>query len=137
MKTDIHPNYVECLVTCGCGNSFKTRSTRPRIAVEICSACHPFYTGKQKFVDTAGRVEKFTQRFGKTDEVVKKNEAEAAKKRQDAAAAVAAKAAEQKAAEKAASKERAAAKKAAAAAAAASSAPAGGSEPPTPAPSQG
>lgn len=111
MKDDIHPNYVECLVTCGCGNTFKTRSTKPRIAVEICSACHPFYTGKQKFVDTAGRVEKFTQRFGKTDEVVKKNEADAAKKRAEVVAAATAKAA----ADKAAAKEKAAAKKAAAA----------------------
>lgn len=64
MKDDIHPNYVECTVTCGCGNSFKTRSTRPRIAVEICSHCHPFYTGQQKFVDTAGRIEKYMKRFG-------------------------------------------------------------------------
>ena len=64
MKDDIHPNYVECTVTCGCGNTFKTRSTKPRIAVEICGACHPFYTGQQKFVDTAGRIEKFMKRFG-------------------------------------------------------------------------
>ena len=64
MKKDIHPNYVECQVTCGCGNSFVTRSTKPEIRVEICSACHPFYTGRQKFVDTAGRVEKFLRRYG-------------------------------------------------------------------------
>jgi large subunit ribosomal protein L31 len=64
MKDEIHPRYVECTVTCGCGNSFTTRSTRPRIAVEICSACHPFYTGQQKFVDTAGRIEKYMRRFG-------------------------------------------------------------------------
>ncbi len=108
MKADIHPNYVECVVTCGCGNSFTTRSTKPRIAVEICSACHPFYTGKQKFVDTAGRVEKFTQRFGKTEDVVKKAEAEAGKKRADAAAAATAK----EAAERAAAKERSKDKKA-------------------------
>jgi large subunit ribosomal protein L31 len=63
MKDDIHPDYIECTVTCGCGNSFKTRSTRPRIAVEICSHCHPFYTGQQKFVDTAGRIEKFNKKF--------------------------------------------------------------------------
>ena len=63
MKTKIHPDYVECDVTCGCGNTFKTRSTRPTIKVEICSACHPFYTGQQKFVDTAGRIEKFNKRF--------------------------------------------------------------------------
>jgi large subunit ribosomal protein L31 len=60
MKPDIHPKYVECTVTCGCGNSFVTRSLKPTLNVEICSACHPFYTGKQRFVDTAGRVEKFT-----------------------------------------------------------------------------
>ena len=64
MKDDIHPDYIECTVTCGCGNSFKTRSTKSRIAVEICGACHPFYTGQQKFVDTAGRIEKFMKRFG-------------------------------------------------------------------------
>jgi large subunit ribosomal protein L31 len=57
VKTDIHPKYVECKVTCGCGNSFMTRSTVPEINVEICSSCHPFYTGGEgKFVDTAGRV---------------------------------------------------------------------------------
>ena len=64
MKDDIHPDYIECTVTCGCGNSFKTRSTKSRISVEICGACHPFYTGQQKFVDTAGRIEKFMKRFG-------------------------------------------------------------------------
>jgi len=64
MKAEIHPKYVECKVTCGCGESFMTRSTRPEIKVEICSACHPFYTGRQKFVDTAGRVEKFLRRYG-------------------------------------------------------------------------
>ena len=64
MKADIHPKYVECKVTCGCGNSFTTQATVPELNVEICSACHPFYTGKQKFVDTAGRVEKFQKKFG-------------------------------------------------------------------------
>jgi large subunit ribosomal protein L31 len=64
MQDDIHPKYVECTVTCGCGSTFVTRSTRQRIAVEICSACHPFYTGQQKFVDTAGRIEKYMRRFG-------------------------------------------------------------------------
>ena len=64
MKKGIHPDYVECTVTCGCGNSFKTRSTRAKITVEICSACHPFFTGTQKFVDTAGRVERFQKKFG-------------------------------------------------------------------------
>ena len=64
MKTDIHPEYKEITVKCACGNSFKTRSTKGDIHVEICSACHPFYTGKQKFVDSAGRVEKFQRKFG-------------------------------------------------------------------------
>ena len=64
MKKDIHPQYTEAVVTCGCGESFTTRSTRERISVEICSKCHPFYTGKQKLVDTAGRVEKFQRRYG-------------------------------------------------------------------------
>ena len=64
MKATIHPEYMDCTITCGCGNTFVTRSTRPQINVEICSACHPFYTGKQKFVDSAGRVEKFYQKHG-------------------------------------------------------------------------
>lgn len=64
MKKDIHPKYVETTVTCGCGNTFKTRSTREKLAVEICSECHPFYTGKVKYVDTAGRVEKFQRKYG-------------------------------------------------------------------------
>jgi len=63
MKKDIHPDYKEALVTCGCGNTFKTRSTREKIAVEVCSNCHPFYTGKQKFVDTAGMVERFQRKW--------------------------------------------------------------------------
>lgn len=63
MKEGIHPEYVEATVTCGCGESFKTRSTKLKIAVEICSKCHPFYTGKQKLVDTTGKVERFRRRF--------------------------------------------------------------------------
>ena len=63
MKTDIHPKYVECNVVCACGNTFTTRSTVEKLHVDICSACHPFFTGKQKFVDTAGRVEKFQRKF--------------------------------------------------------------------------
>jgi large subunit ribosomal protein L31 len=66
MKKDIHPKYVETTVTCGCGETFKTRSTQDKIAVEVCSKCHPFYTGKQKFVDAAGRVERFKQKFSWT-----------------------------------------------------------------------
>ncbi len=63
MKDGIHPNYQEITVTCGCGNSFVTGSTRRELKVDICSACHPFYTGKIKFVDTAGRIEKFQNKF--------------------------------------------------------------------------
>ena len=63
MKDGIHPNYVETTVTCGCGNSFTTRSTRSELKVDICNACHPFYTGKLKYVDTAGRIEKFQSKF--------------------------------------------------------------------------
>ena len=67
MKADIHPNYEEIAVTCSCGNTFKTRSTLGKpLHVEVCSECHPFYTGTQKIVDTAGRVEKFRQKYGKT-----------------------------------------------------------------------
>jgi large subunit ribosomal protein L31 len=66
MKEGIHPKYVETNVTCGCGNSFTTRSTRPELKVDICNACHPFYTGKLKYVDTAGRIEKFQKKFAGT-----------------------------------------------------------------------
>ncbi|MFN0060352.1 MAG: 50S ribosomal protein L31 [Planctomycetota bacterium] len=67
MKNGIHPDYKDTKVTCGCGNGFETRSTLDVIHVEVCSACHPFYTGKQKFVDTAGRVERFQKRFAWTE----------------------------------------------------------------------
>ena len=65
MKEKIHPNYIETTITCMCGNVIHTRSTKPNIRVEICSSCHPFFTGKQKFIDTAGRVEKFQKRYAK------------------------------------------------------------------------
>ena len=64
MKEGIHPNYVDCTITCACGNVIQTRSTKPEIRVEVCSKCHPFYTGKQKLVDTGGRVAKFNKKFG-------------------------------------------------------------------------
>ncbi len=65
MKAEIHPAYGDVSVTCSCGNTFKTRSTSGKdISIEICSQCHPFYTGKQKLVDTAGRVDKFRQKYG-------------------------------------------------------------------------
>jgi len=63
VKKDIHPKYEDTPIKCGCGNTFTTRSTIDKINVEICSACHPFYTGKQKFVDTAGRIEKFQKKY--------------------------------------------------------------------------
>ena len=63
MKEGIHPKYLETKVTCGCGTSFATRSTRKDLHVDICNACHPFYTGKLKYIDTAGRIEKFKNRF--------------------------------------------------------------------------
>ncbi|HBT78125.1 MAG TPA: 50S ribosomal protein L31 [Planctomycetaceae bacterium] len=75
MKENIHPQYVETKVTCGCGNSFETRSTRKELKVDICNACHPFYTGKLKYVDSAGRIEKFNAKFaGKTFGKAKKKE---------------------------------------------------------------
>ena len=65
MKADIHPEYVEATVRCSCGNTFTTRSTKDKLRLEICNVCHPFYTGKQKLVDTGGRIEKFEKRYGK------------------------------------------------------------------------
>ena len=65
MKTSIHPNYVDCSVRCGCGNEFQTRATVKELKIEICSVCHPFYTGDQKFVDAAGRVDRFKRQFAK------------------------------------------------------------------------
>jgi large subunit ribosomal protein L31 len=66
MKSDIHPSYEKAVVTCACGNSFETRSTKKEIHLEICSSCHPFYTGRQKLVDSAGMVDKFQRRMQKT-----------------------------------------------------------------------
>jgi large subunit ribosomal protein L31 len=63
MKADIHPEYVETQVTCSCGNTFTTRSVRKELHVELCNQCHPFYTGKQKLVDTGGRVERFQKKY--------------------------------------------------------------------------
>jgi large subunit ribosomal protein L31 len=65
MKQGIHPEYGPSTVRCSCGNTFETRATTPEIHVEICNVCHPFYTGKQKFVDTGGRVERFQRRYGR------------------------------------------------------------------------
>ena len=63
MKDGIHPEYIDTQVTCGCGNTFATRSTRKELKVDICNVCHPFYTGKLKYIDTAGRIEKFQNKF--------------------------------------------------------------------------
>lgn len=63
MKPKIHPKYVKATVSCACGNTFETRSTKAQIKVDICSNCHPFFTGKQRYVDTAGRVEKFKKKY--------------------------------------------------------------------------
>jgi large subunit ribosomal protein L31 len=65
MKADIHPDYVVATVRCSCGHTFTTRSTKPDLHVELCSECHPFYTGKQKLVDSGGRIDRFERRYGK------------------------------------------------------------------------
>lgn len=108
MKKDIHPEYVDCTVTCTCGNTFQTRSTKSEIRVDICNACHPFFTGTQKLIDSGGRVQRFANKFGSATEAVAAREAE--KK-----AAKAAKAAEAEAAKKAEREAKAAAKAARAA----------------------
>lgn len=64
MKEGIHPEYSDCTVTCSCGNTFVTRSTLPELKLAICAECHPFYTGTQKLIDTAGRVDRFNKRYG-------------------------------------------------------------------------
>ena len=65
MRADIHPEYVVATVKCSCGNTFETRSTKSSLSSELCSECHPFYTGKQKLVDTGGRIDRFERRYGK------------------------------------------------------------------------
>lgn len=64
MKPEIHPEIIDAKITCVCGNSLETLSTRPQLRVEVCSKCHPFFTGQRKYLDTEGRVEKFQQRYG-------------------------------------------------------------------------
>ena len=103
MKDGIHPNYVECTVRCTCGNTCVTRSTKSELKVDICSACHPFFTGTQKLIDTGGRVQRFTDKFGAARQAVAAREAE--KKAAKAAAA-----AEREAAKKAEREAKAAAK---------------------------
>ena len=129
MKPDIHPDYVECTVRCSCGNTFKTRSTKPELVVDLCNECHPFFTGQQKFVDTGGRVQRFSNKFGSAADQLKERKAAEKAAKQAAAAEKAAKAAraakaaeveaaakierEKKAAEKAAEKAKRAAEHAA------------------------
>lgn len=130
MKQGIHPDYVECTVRCSCGNTFTTRSVKSELKIDICNACHPFYTGTQKLIDTGGRVQRFADRFGSAKETVAQREA--AKKAERAAKAAeleAAKKAEREAkaaakAERAAAYAAKAAEEAAAAEAAAEEAPA-------------
>ena len=81
MKADIHPKYQESEIRCACGNVIKTRSTRSSIVIGICNVCHPFYTVQQKFVDTAGRVDKFQQRLAKTQAAQAAQAASASKKK--------------------------------------------------------
>ena len=78
MKEGIHPKYDEVEARCACGNTFKTRSTKPELHLEICSACHPFFTGKQKLIDPAGRVDRFNKRYGKKPAETAETEAVAA-----------------------------------------------------------
>ncbi|WP_417301506.1 50S ribosomal protein L31 [Ellagibacter isourolithinifaciens] len=80
MKQGIHPDYVECTVKCTCGNTFTTRSTKSELRVDICNACHPFFTGQQKFIDTGGRVQRFADKFGSAKDMVAEREKKAAEK---------------------------------------------------------
>lgn len=93
MKQGIHPEYVECTVKCSCGNTFTTRSTKPELKIDICNACHPFYTGTQKLIDTGGRVQRFADRFGAAKDVVAEREAAKKAEREAKAAAKAERAA--------------------------------------------
>ena len=93
MKQGIHPEYVGCVVKCSCGNTFTTRSTKPELKIDICNACHPFYTGTQKLIDTGGRVQRFADRFGAAKDVVAEREAAKKAEREAKAAAKAERAA--------------------------------------------
>lgn len=103
MKQGIHPNYVECTVRCTCGNTWQTHSIKSELTIDLCDKCHPFYTGQQKLVDTGGRVQRFSNKFGGAA-------AAQLKAAQEAKEAKAAKAAEEAAAQKAAAEEKAAKK---------------------------
>lgn len=76
MKKDIHPKYVNCTIICACGNKIETKSTVEKISVDLCSKCHPFFTGKQKIIDAAGRIEKFKRRYAKRKITKKKKKGE-------------------------------------------------------------
>ena len=104
MKEGIHPDYKDVEVRCACGNTFKTRSTKPELHLEICSACHPFFTGRQKLIDTEGRVERFSKKFGLQTSETRKTAEKAAKAAQAATKAAAAKTAKAAKAAKAAAK---------------------------------
>jgi large subunit ribosomal protein L31 len=86
VKEGIHPKYHDVEARCACGNTFKTRSTKPELHLEICSMCHPFFTGRQKLIDTEGRVERFTKRFGAQTSETRKAAAKTAKTAKTAAA---------------------------------------------------
>ena len=104
MKEGIHPNYKDVEARCACGNTFKTRSTKPELHLEICSACHPFFTGRQKLIDTEGRVERFSKKFGLQTSEQRKTAEKAAKAAQAATKAADAKKAKAAKAAKAAAK---------------------------------
>ena len=91
MKEGIHPKYQEVVVRCACGSTFKTRSTKPELHLEICSACHPFFTGRQKLIDTEGRVERFNKKYGVQTSEQRKTAARAKKATETAATKPAAK----------------------------------------------
>ena len=124
MKKDIHPEYVECTVRCSCGNTFKTRSTKPELRIELCNECHPFFTGQQKFVDTGGRVQRFADKFSNANAAAIAEREAAKKAERQAAAAAAEEAAKAERAAKAAAKAERAAQYAEKAAKAAAEAPA-------------
>lgn len=79
MNHAIHPDYVNCTVTCSCGNTFATRATQAELRIDICGTCHPFYTGKQKFVDTAGRIQRFQEKYQWAAETAKQKAKEKVK----------------------------------------------------------
>lgn len=83
MKTGIHPNYQPAVVSCACGNSWETRSTKPEIRVELCNKCHPFFTGEQRIVDSAGQVERFMQRMQQASEQPRRKKAERRQRKLD------------------------------------------------------